>query len=43
MAVSLSVLVFNNGVERTMSKFLPAMNITVNDKMPGMWREIDAD
>ena len=43
MALSLSVLVINNDIESTMSKFLPAMNITVNDKMRGNGQEIDGD
>ena len=43
VAVSLSVLLFNSGIESTMTKFLPAMNMTVNGSMRSKWREIDGE
>ena len=37
VAVSLSMLLFNNGIESTMTKILPAMTMTVNGSMQSKW------
>lgn len=42
LAVSLSVLVFNNGVEDTISKLLVSMDIPVHPDMPSQWGKIDS-
>ena len=43
VAVSLSVLVFNNGMDNAMSKVFPAMNMETNESMRHKWREIDGE
>ena len=41
LAVALGVLVFNNGIENTLSKLLPIVNIAVQPAMTAEWQKID--
>ena len=43
IAVSLSVLVFNNGTDNAMSKVFPPMNMETNESMHHKLREIDGE
>ena len=42
LAVSLGVLVFNNGIEDTVSKLLAIMDLPVHEEMHLEWKEIDS-
>lgn len=41
LAVALGVLVFNNGLETTLSKFMPLINVEVQAGMLAGWQRID--
>ena len=42
LAVSLGVLVFNNGSEETISKLIELMDIPIHSDMPSQWEKIDS-
>lgn len=42
IAVSLVVLVFNNGSEETISELIELMDIPIHPDMPSQWEKIDA-
>ena len=41
LAVALGVLVFNNGIESTLSKLMPMINVEVQAGMIAGWQRID--